>query len=279
MLADRAYVHLRARILDLRLRPGQSILELPLTAELGMGRAPVHDALLRLQADGLVETAPRRGFAVTTPTVEAMREIYEIVGALEGQCVRRAARDNGAILLAALRASVDAQEAALAIDDANGWVDADRRFHELLREGAANHRLRDLFRQFSGQLQQARAVTMHLRTRPVRSTDDHRAILAAIQSGDEDAAVRVHQAHRLRADAEMLEAIGAYARLGSPAAMGETAGTGDRPERRMATSLLDGTAGSDEGIASREGVGSEERFGLQTDPDAGADPPHLPTRV
>jgi DNA-binding GntR family transcriptional regulator len=211
VLEDRAYAELRARILDLRLRPGQLVPELVLAAELGMGRPPIHQALVRLQAEGLVELLPRRGFAVTMPTVEAMREIYEIAGALEGHAVRRAAREGGPILLAALQAAVEAQEAALVADDVDGWARADRRFHELLREGAANRRMRDLFRQFDGQLQRARAATIRLRPRPYRSTDDHRAILAAIRRRDEDEAVRVHAAHRRRADDEMLAAIGAYA--------------------------------------------------------------------
>jgi DNA-binding GntR family transcriptional regulator len=212
--ADRAYAELRARILDLRLRPGQVVPELPLAAALGMGRLTIHDALVRLQAEGLVEALPRRGFAVAVPTAAALAEIYEVVGALEGQCVRQMTRDGGAIMLAALQASVEAQEAALTQDDADSWGEADRRFHELLREGTANQRLRGLFRQFAGQLQQARAATIHLRPKPHRSTDDHRAILAAIRSRDEDEAVRVHQAHRRRADAEMLAALAQYAQPG-----------------------------------------------------------------
>src|SRR4051812_42558295 len=98
ILADRAYAELRARILDLRLRPGQVLSELSLAAGLGMDRAAVHDALARLQAEELVEPLPRRGFCVTVPTVESLREIYEIVGALEGLGVRRATREGGSIL-------------------------------------------------------------------------------------------------------------------------------------------------------------------------------------
>ena len=210
ILADRAYAELRARILDLRLRPGQIVHELGLAADLGMGREPMHEALMRLQGEGLVERLPRRGFCVTVPTVDSMREIYEIVGALEGQAVRRAAREGGAMLIAALEASIDAQEAALSADDVDGWGRADRRFHELLRGAAGNRRLRDTIQQFDGQLQQARAATLHLRAKPHRSTDDHREILAAIRSRDEEEAVRVHHAHRRRADAEMLSAIYKY---------------------------------------------------------------------
>lgn len=210
ILADRAYAELRVRILDVRLRPGQIVHELGLAADLGMGREPIREALVRLQAEALVEVLPRRGFRVTVPTVDTMREIYEIVGALEGQAVRRAAREGGAILIAALAAAIEAQEAALSADDVDGWGGADRRFHELLREAAGNRRLRETIHQYDGQLQRARVATLHLRAKPRRSTDDHRAILAAIRTRDEDEAVRVHHAHRRRADAEMLAAIQAY---------------------------------------------------------------------
>ena len=210
ILADRAYAELRARILDLRLQPGQIVHELALTASFGMGRESIHEALVRLQAEGLVEPLPRRGFRVTVPTVDTMREIYEIVGALEGQAVRRAAREGGALLIAALEASIDAQEAALRADDVDGWGRADRRFHELLREAAGNRRLRAMIQQFDGQLQRARAVTLRLRAKPRRSTDDHQEILAAIRRRDEEEAIRVHHAHRRRADAEMLSAIYKY---------------------------------------------------------------------
>jgi DNA-binding GntR family transcriptional regulator len=210
ILADRAYAELRARILDLRLRPGQIVPELGLAAELGMDRAPIHEALVRLQGEGLVEPLPRRGFCVTMPTVDAMREIYEVVGALEGQAVRRAAREGGTILIAALEAAINAQEAALGTDDVDGWARADHRFHELLREAAGNRQLREMIRKFDGQLQRARTATIHLRAKPRRSTDDHREILSAIQGRDEEEAVRVHHAHRKRADAEMLVAIRAY---------------------------------------------------------------------
>jgi DNA-binding GntR family transcriptional regulator len=178
-----------------------------LAAELGISRPLLQAALLRLHAEGLVEPAARRGYCVVVPSVEALREIYEIVGALEGQAVRRTVREGGPILLAALQAAVDAQDRALAAAEMTAWGQADHRFHQLLREGASNSRLRRLFLHYEGLLQQARAATLHVRASPTRSTADHHAILAAIQSGDEDTAIRAHAAHRQRADAEMLEAV------------------------------------------------------------------------
>jgi len=210
-MADRAYEALRTRILDLHLLPGQIVPELQLAADLGMSRTPIREALGRLRTEGLVDASPRRGFIVSVPTAEALRETYEIVGALEGHAVRRAARALQPALLHALRAAVEAQESALVDDDPGAWARADQQFHELLRGAAENHRMGELFRQFDGQLHRARLATLHLRSALHPSTEDHHAIVDALEAGDVDGAFRVHLAHRERADAEMLHAVRDYA--------------------------------------------------------------------
>ena len=91
-LADHAYAEIRAMILDLRLLPGQAILIDDLATRLGMSRTPVREAVARLSTgmEGLVITVPRKGMVVTIPTVEGMREIYEIIDGLESVAVRLA---------------------------------------------------------------------------------------------------------------------------------------------------------------------------------------------
>jgi hypothetical protein len=69
----------------------------------------------------------------------------------------------------------------------------------------------ELFRQFDGQLHRARLATLHLRSALRPSTEDHHAIVDALEAGDVEGALRVHLAHRERADAEMLHAVRDYA--------------------------------------------------------------------
>lgn len=209
-MAERAYEAMRARILDLRMLPGQTVPEADLASELGMSRTPVREALARLRMEGLVTAAPRRGFVVTVPTAETMREIYEVVAGLEGQAVRLASLRATDDAIARLDAAIADQEAALAVDDLAGWAEADRRFHRLLREAAGNECMQRLMRQFDGQLHRARVATIRLRPRPHRSTEDHRAIVDAIRAHDPDRALRCVVAHHERANREMLEVVGDY---------------------------------------------------------------------
>src|SRR3546814_8542442 len=50
---------------------------------MGMSRTPIHEALICLQSEGLVELIPRRGMRVLPVSAEDMREIYEVLTALE----------------------------------------------------------------------------------------------------------------------------------------------------------------------------------------------------
>ena len=226
-LADRAYAEIRAMILDLRLLPGESILVEDLAARLGMSRTPVREAIARLSSgvEALVAAVPRKGIVVTVPTVEAMRELYEIVDGLESEAVKLAVQRADGNALAALDQSVADQEFALATDDLVGWTQADRRFHGLLFDAAGNRRLRDLMRLFDDQLHRVRVATIHLRHKPLESTREHRAVIAAIRARDARRAQEVHAAHRERALQEMTRAVADYAGLVLRAAAGSSTRT------------------------------------------------------
>lgn len=175
-----------------------------------MSRTPVREALMRLRYEGLITAAPRRGFVVTIPTVEAMRELYEVIPGIEGQAVKLAAERADAEMVRHLQAALADQEEALAADDRASWTRADQRFHQLLREAAGNQRMLELMRQFDGQLHRARVATIQLRSKPRQSTEEHRAVLEAIVARDSERARRLHVAHRECADAAMLEVIRDY---------------------------------------------------------------------
>ena len=71
MATDRASLskvvsdQIRGQILDGRLKPGERLVEDRLSAELGVSRVPVREALLGLSMEGLVRLEPRRGATVT----------------------------------------------------------------------------------------------------------------------------------------------------------------------------------------------------------------------
>src|SRR3954451_25312817 len=82
-LVDDAYRALKAAIRDNVFPPGYQGSEQEIASRLGMSRTPVHEAIIRLQEEGLVRVLARRGVVVSPIAPEDMAEIYDVIIALE----------------------------------------------------------------------------------------------------------------------------------------------------------------------------------------------------
>src|SRR5271166_6780242 len=82
-LVGGAYDALKEAIRNNVFPPGYQGSEKEIATQLGMSRTPVHEAIIRLQEEGLVRVLPRRGVVVSVISPNDMREIYEVIIALE----------------------------------------------------------------------------------------------------------------------------------------------------------------------------------------------------
>src|SRR4051794_4094051 len=78
-LVDEAYQALKTAIRDNVFPPGHQAAEPEIARQLGMSRTPVHEAIIRLQEEGLVQVLPRRGILICPISGEDMREIYDVL--------------------------------------------------------------------------------------------------------------------------------------------------------------------------------------------------------
>ena len=212
---EQAYRLIRQRILDNVYPAGYRALEREFAEELGLSRTPVREALLRLEAEGLLELIPRHGARVLPVSAADMREIYEVLTALESMAAEIVTRRKPtAAELKPLSGASRDMTSALKVDDLEAWARADEHFHRHLLELAGNTILMQTVQQLWDRAHRARMVTLRLRPRPVHSTREHNAIVEAIRAGDPEATGRLYRAHRQRASAELL-AILEKAGLGS----------------------------------------------------------------
>jgi DNA-binding GntR family transcriptional regulator len=105
LVAERAYVELRDRIVTLRLAPGTVLREDELMREMQIGRTPLREAVKRLALENLVAVQPRRGTFVTEVEAADIVNITEVRAELEGYAAE----------LAAMRMDGDARGAAEAL--------------------------------------------------------------------------------------------------------------------------------------------------------------------
>jgi DNA-binding GntR family transcriptional regulator len=96
-LAGSAYLIIRDRILKGDLALGSALSRRKLAAELNMSLLPVSEALQKLENDGLVESRPRIGTRVCSPSPKDIRERYEVREALESQAARLFAEKASAL--------------------------------------------------------------------------------------------------------------------------------------------------------------------------------------
>ncbi|MES2601349.1 MAG: GntR family transcriptional regulator [Pseudomonadota bacterium] len=206
LVAD-AYQALKDAIRDNAFAPGYQGSEQEIALRLGMSRTPVHEALIRLQEEGLVRVLPKRGVTVLALSPDDMREVYDVIIALEGMAAEliaaMSAKDRRP-MVAALESINAEMKAALQRDELDAWARADDRFHRTLIDGSGNMRLARLANTIMDQSHRARMMTLRLRAKPTKSLKEHQAIIAAIKNGDSTLSCSEAQNHRRRARSELL---------------------------------------------------------------------------
>ena len=198
-LVDQAYREIRRRILDNEYPPAHQVLEHELAVELGMSRTPVREALIRLKNEKFVQIIPRHGMRVVPLSLDELRDVYEVLTALELMAIERLIRSgaNGKAN-AALGQAVAEMELAVRQQDADARVRAIERFHRTLIDHCGNTRLASMAYMLWDQGHRARMATSRLRTDLEQSNLEYRAVADAIRRGDVQAAIAHHRAHRER---------------------------------------------------------------------------------
>jgi DNA-binding GntR family transcriptional regulator len=138
LLADRAYVDLRDRIVTLRIAPGAPIDEDQLGAELEMGRTPVREAIKRLALENLVTVFPRRGTFASEINITDLAHISDVRTQLEGHAAYRAAEritDAQRVELEELLVELGDSQGS---DDVVGLMALDARVHRFIYRCAGN---------------------------------------------------------------------------------------------------------------------------------------------
>ncbi|WP_235037349.1 GntR family transcriptional regulator [Actinomadura sp. K4S16] len=195
---------LRALILAGEMAPGQRLVEGDLAELLQVKRSAVRAALVELTAERLVERIRNRGARVRVVTVAEAIAMYECRMVLEGLCARKAAEnitEDGAERLRAIGASM---EAAVRNGDPLQYSQLNERLHTQIREIAAQPVAKEMLEGMHAQLVRHR---FRLALRPGRSGQSlpqHLEIIAAVASGDADAAETAMRDHVL----DVIRALG-----------------------------------------------------------------------
>jgi DNA-binding GntR family transcriptional regulator len=192
---QQAYQFLRERIINLGFKPGEFITDTQIAGQLNISRTPVREAFHRLEKEGLLIYEARRGWKIYTLSLDDINDIFDIKVVVEGMIARKAAECGEEHLRAALREVLDEMEASAEAGNADAWLEADIRLHELLFQMARNERACRIITNLNDQWHRVRIGFVALQGRTKRSVGEHRCFVESILAGDGEAAerhIRVH---------------------------------------------------------------------------------------
>lgn len=193
---------LRQAILGGELSPGEPLVLDDLSAQLGVSRTPIREAMRALASEGLIDMDSFRSATVHTPSLEEAREIYDLRLVLDPIAVRRAVEWIKPEELATAQAI---HETMLGTDDLGEWVDANREFHRVLQQAARSDRLISIIDGLRNSAAMQVALSLKAESSQItQANTDHAKILQAFRDHDADAAVRLTEDH-LRNTLEVIE--------------------------------------------------------------------------
>lgn len=180
-------------ILAGRLRAGTRLGEQSLATLFNTSRTSVREALIRLEARGIVHVSPRRGWFVIEPSLEEAQEAFQARCAIETGILRTAAAVP-ASMVAVLREHIRQERAAIAGNDvaARSYHLGD--FHVCMVEAFGNRILADILRDLTARtvLISALYQSTHSAT---ESCDEHQQIVDVLAAGDLEHAAVLMTAH------------------------------------------------------------------------------------
>jgi len=195
-LKQQAYFELKRLILSDELAAGtvQSVRQL--ATRLSMSKTPVHAAIERLEAEGLVVLAPQQGVVVRELSLQDIVNHYEIRQALEPYVVRRLAGRLTPSQIEMLRENLDELREHTILARVDGLIQADAEFHQLLCGFLGNDEITRVMQQLRDKAQRViQRVAQQFPERIAETYEEHREIFEALSDGDGQRAAELANQH------------------------------------------------------------------------------------
>lgn len=193
-LADQVFDHLEHDILCGKYQRGEVLTESKLSAELGVSRTPIREALRRLEQEHIIEESGK-GCVVIGISENDLRDIFEIRSRLECIAAARAAAMRTEEQLEELREALELQEFYLTKRDAEQIKQMDNRFHSTVYRLSGSTVFYDTLVPLHKKIQKYRRASLENRSRAAASVAEHRRIFEAIAARDAAAAERYTTEH------------------------------------------------------------------------------------
>ena len=200
-LKSKAYEALRVAIHNMNIYDHNAELRLDerqLSAQFGVSRTPLREALAQLDQEGLVRIVARRGIYIVRKTKAEILEMITVWAALESMAARLATKEASDEELARLHDLVDDFSDDEIARKMGEYSDANIRFHQAIIGLGKCALISDITDKLFFHVRAIRQRTIFEQDRAKRSIVDHKEIVAALEARDTERAERLVREHTLR---------------------------------------------------------------------------------
>jgi DNA-binding GntR family transcriptional regulator len=194
---SRAYALIRGKILSGEFAVGGKLKPGHIAKVLGVSRMPVREALLQLDAEGLVTARTNYSAVVTSLTLNQIEEIFEMRAALESLAARLALphfNEDSLIQLETLLSDM-----AKAASDGQLWIKRHGEFHDCICAKSGRPRLAEQVRHLRTWIQPYLLIYINNYYSPELEGSAHDALLVALRTGNSLLVESVFRDHVLNA--------------------------------------------------------------------------------
>lgn len=182
-------------IVNVRLKPGDQLLERDFCELCGVSRTPLREALLELAQRHLVEIRPKIGTYVSYIDMDLVDQVRHMRSVLESELARMACRMVSEEDLERLRANIVRWEACVEADETEESLILDKEFHGMLYEFCGRSYWYELAEGLAPHFDRTSTLKYQCRLATENVIQDHEELLHAIESRDEEKAAEIARRH------------------------------------------------------------------------------------
>jgi len=189
-LREQVYDYLRQELTRGKLIPGAAVNLNAISRELGISKTPLRDALLQLDTEGFVTICPRRGVFVNRLTLEDIRNIYEVVGALETTVILAVFDNVQPLHLERMKALNRELRAMIKRGDFQGYYEGNILFHRVFLDLSHNEMIKRIIAPMKRRLYDF-PRRGYIREWELSNCRDHERLIEAFKQGDRELAAYI----------------------------------------------------------------------------------------
>jgi DNA-binding GntR family transcriptional regulator len=194
-IRDFVYHTVKMNIINLHLKPNQSISETEVSKALNVSRTPVHESFLKLSQEGLLEVFPQKGTVVSLIDLDLVEEARFMREHMEKEIIKLACVDFPNEEIQCLKENLKKQQICLEEKEYVRLLELDEEFHKTIFKGCSKPRIWSAIQQMNSDLNRLRMLRLIENYKLDDIFKQHEIILDSIIKKDPEKGISIMTEH------------------------------------------------------------------------------------